>query len=107
MTFVVAVNVPDVPVTVTVLVPGDAELLAVRVSALEPVLGFGVNNAVTPAGRPEAARLTLPVNPPWSVTEIVDAPEAPWAMERDEGTAPSEKPGGGATMLREITVLAI
>jgi len=37
---VVAVNVPDVPVMVTVEVPGTAELLAVNVSKLVVVVGL-------------------------------------------------------------------
>ena len=51
------------PVTVTVAVVGAAELLTVRVSTLEPVVGFGPKVAVTPAGSPDTARFTLPVNP--------------------------------------------
>jgi hypothetical protein len=61
---VVAVWDPEVPVMVTVFVPSGAELLAVRVSTLLPVaVGFGEKVAVTPLGRPAAARLTLPANP--------------------------------------------
>ena len=51
------------PVIVTVAGPVVAALLAVSVIKLEPVVGFGAKDAVTPLGRPEAARLTLPVNP--------------------------------------------
>ncbi len=68
---VLAVTVPEVPVMVTVDVPGAAELLAVSVSRLEVLVGLVANDAVTPVGRPEAARVTLPVNPPAPVTEIV------------------------------------
>jgi hypothetical protein len=60
----VAVNEPEVPVTVTLYVPVATELLADSVSALVPVVGFGVNNAVTPVGRPDAEKFTLPVKPP-------------------------------------------
>ena len=60
---VVAVSAPDVPVTVTVLWPTIAELLAVKVSAEFPVVGLGEKVAVTPFGRPETARFTLPVKP--------------------------------------------
>ena len=55
--------VPDVPLIVTVNVPLGAELLAVNVSWLAPFVGFGVNDAVTPLGRPDTERLALPVNP--------------------------------------------
>ena len=46
-----------------------AVLAAVSVSKLEPVaVGFGAKDAVTPLGRPDTARLTLPVNPYWEFT---------------------------------------
>ena len=53
--------------------PMAAELLAVSVSVLlyplyPAVVGFGKKDAVTPLGRPEAERVTLPVNPFWGVT---------------------------------------
>lgn len=60
---VLALSVPEVPVMVTVAVPVVAELLAVRVSRLVPVVGFVPNVAVTPLGRPDADSVTLPVNP--------------------------------------------
>jgi hypothetical protein len=60
-------SAPDVPVMVTLYFPAGGApalmLLSVRVSTLAPVLGFGVNDAPTPLGRPDAARFTLPVNP--------------------------------------------
>ena len=60
---VVAFWLPEIPVIVSVAVPGTAELLAVRVSVLLPVVGFGEKEAVTPLGRPEMEKFTLPVNP--------------------------------------------
>jgi hypothetical protein len=60
---VVAVSVPEVPVMVTVDCPIAAEAPAVNVNVLEPVVGFGEKAAVTPAGKPDTARLTFPVNP--------------------------------------------
>jgi len=56
-------RLPEVPVTVRVTVPVAAVLVAVRVSELEVVAGFGLNDAVTPLGRPEADKLTLPLKP--------------------------------------------
>jgi hypothetical protein len=41
-------------------------LLAFRVSALYPVVagaGFGLKDAVTPLGKPETEKLTLPAKP--------------------------------------------
>ena len=48
---------------VTVLVPLVAVLLAVNVSVLVPVAGFGLNDAVTPLPSPEADKVTLPLKP--------------------------------------------
>jgi membrane-associated protease RseP (regulator of RpoE activity) len=62
--FVDAVSVWEVPVMVTVAGPRAAVLLAVSISTLVPVVGFGVNDAVTPLGRTDVtARFTLPANP--------------------------------------------
>ncbi|MFZ0808530.1 MAG: hypothetical protein WAN03_20220, partial [Candidatus Sulfotelmatobacter sp.] len=60
---VFAVKLPEVPVIVTVAFPVVAVLLAVSVITLDPVVGFVPNVAVTPLGKPDAARLTLPENP--------------------------------------------
>src|SRR5262249_25168711 len=60
-TVVVCVKAPEVPVIVTVAVPVVAVLLAVRVRTLVDVVGLVPKLAVTPAGRPEAERVTLPV----------------------------------------------
>ena len=74
---VVCVSEPEVPVTVTVAVPSVAVLLAVRVSVLVPVVLAGLNDAVTPVGNPEAARLTLLANPFVGLTVIVHVPFEP------------------------------
>jgi hypothetical protein len=68
---VVAVVLPEVPVMVTVAGPVVAVLLAVSVSTLALADDAGLNDAVTPLGRPVAANDTLPVNPPVSVTVMV------------------------------------
>jgi hypothetical protein len=74
---VLAVRLPEVPLMVIVVEPTAAVLLAARVSTLVLVVGFVANAAVTPLGRPEAASVTLPANPFWPVTVMVDFPEAP------------------------------
>ncbi len=71
---VAALRVPDVPVTVTVAVPVVAVALAVSVSVLVLVAGLGVNAAVTPLGKPDAERLTLPLKPFAGVIVIVLVP---------------------------------
>ena len=74
---VVADSLPEVPVIVTVAAPRVAELLAVSVSTLLPVVGLVPNAAVTPLGRPEAARVTLPENPFAGATVMVLVPLPP------------------------------
>ena len=93
---VLAVSEPEAPVRVTLNVPMEAALLADSVSALVPVAGFGLNEAVTPPGRPDAAKFTLPANPFQSFTVIVAVPEAPRLMLRLAGEIESVKPGTGA-----------
>jgi len=88
---VVATRLPEVPVMVTVAVPVVAVALAVSVSTLVEVVGFVPNVAVTPLGRPDAARVTLPVNPPTSVTVMVLVPLPPWVMVRLLGESESVK----------------
>ena len=92
-TVVVAVKLPDVPVIVTVAVPVVAVLLAVSVRTLEPVVGFVPNAAVTPLGKPDAARVTLPLNPFTSFTEMVLEPLLPCVSDRLLGDADSVKLG--------------
>ena len=63
---------------VTVELPVAAVVLAVNVSVLVLVAGFGLNDAVTPAGRPDdAVRVTPPVNPLIGVTVMVLFPLVP------------------------------
>ena len=74
---VLAVVLPEVPVTVTVKAPVVAVPLAVSVSTLELADDAGLNDAVTPLGRPDTVNATLPVNPPVSATVILSVPLAP------------------------------
>jgi hypothetical protein len=75
-----AVCVPEVPVTVKLLLPNTAEALAFNVSEANPVVGLGEKDAVTPLGRPATARLTLPVNPYWGFTATFVVAEVPGAI---------------------------
>jgi hypothetical protein len=86
---VLCVKLPDVPVMVRVVVPGDAATLAVRVRVLVLVAGLGVNAAVTPVGRPDAERVTLPLKPFDVVMAMVLVPLAPCAMFNALGVADS------------------
>ena len=100
---VVCVSEPETPVTVMVLVPVVAVLLAVKVRALVPVVGLVPNVAVTPLGRAEVESVTDPVKPPDGVTVMVLLPLVPWVTLRLVGEAESVKLGedaaGGRTQL--------
>src|SRR5579863_8244278 len=88
---VLAVVVPLVPPMVTMAVPAVAELLAVNVITLLPVVGLVPNVAVTPLGRPEADNVTAPVKPPVSDTVIVSVVVAPCVTESDDADGASVK----------------
>ena len=88
----VCVRLPEVPVTVTGTVPVAAELLAVSVKVLVLAVLAGLNDAVTPLGRPEAVKLALPVNAPTSATEIVLLPLLPGVTFKVLGNTDSVKP---------------
>jgi len=102
----VAVKLPEVPVMVTVADPVVAVLLAVSVSTLVPVVGFVPNDAVTPLGRPDAASVTLPENPPTSVTVIVLVPLLPCVTDTLLGEADRVKLGdvevGASRLIRPL-----
>jgi hypothetical protein len=101
---VVCVSEPDVPVMVTVAAPVVAVLLAVSVSVLVPVVLAGLNDAVTPLGKPLAARLTLPVKPPVGFTVIVLGTLLPCTTPRVLGEADSVKLGGSVTVRLTVVV---
>jgi len=72
--------VPEVPVIVTVDIPVAAVLLAVSVKvliALVGVVGFVLNDAVTPFGRPDTAKVTFPAKAFWGATVMVLEPLDP------------------------------
>jgi hypothetical protein len=60
---VVWLRFPDVPVMVIVALPTVAIAFAISVTVLVPVALTGLKAAVTPAGRPDADKATLPANP--------------------------------------------
>src|SRR3569833_373559 len=87
---VLAFLVPEVPVTVNVEVPGVAVLLAVSVSMLEAV-DVGVNDSVTPLGRPVAVNATEPVTPFAGIIVNVSVALAPWETVSEEVVSDSVK----------------
>jgi len=60
---VFAVSVPEAPVIVIVAFPEAAVLAAVKVSLRGAVPDAEAKVAVTPAGRPDAVRVTAPLKP--------------------------------------------
>ena len=93
LSVVVSVNPPDTPWIVTVDVPVVAVALAAKLSELVVVAGFGLKVAVTPAGRFEAERVTLPVNPLAGVIVMVLVPLLPCVTVTVVGLADNVKLG--------------
>ena len=93
---VLCCKVPDVPLIVTVApLSIFAVALAVSVKVLAPLpltlTLLGLKDAVTPLGRPEALRFTVPAKLPIPATRIVlDAP-VPWVMLKILDEAESAK----------------
>ena len=77
MTDAVLLRLPEVPVMVTVAASNVAEALAVRVSVPGLVVVAVLNDAVTPVGKPDAARATVPLKPLTGAMVMVPAPVAP------------------------------
>ena len=92
-TVVVCVKLPDTPVIVTVDLPSAAPDPTVKVSVLVVVVGFGLNAAVTPFGRPDALNVTLLLKPFVAATVIVLVPVAPCATDNEFGAALRLKSG--------------
>jgi hypothetical protein len=90
----VFVKLPDVPVIVTVTVPVVAVLLAVSVNVLLLVVLLGLNDAVTPLGRPDADKLTPLLKPFCGVTEIALVLVVPCDIVKLLGDAERAKFGG-------------
>jgi len=95
-------------VTVTLVVPTAAELLAVNVSVELPLPGAAIDVelklAVTPAGNPETESDTAELKPPLTVVEIVLLPEVPRNTERLAGEALTLKSAVACFHTSEIAV---
>jgi hypothetical protein len=93
---------------VTVLVPVVAVLLAVKVSVLVPVAGFGLNAEVTPLPWPVVDRVTLPVKPLDGEIVIVVEPRDDRVMVKLVGDADRVKlPDATAVTVRETVVVRV
>jgi hypothetical protein len=82
---VLLVMVPDVPVTVTVELPSAAPAVALNVSVVVRVAAAGLKVAVTPEGRPETEKVTMPLKPVCGATVMVLTPLPPWGTLRLAG----------------------
>jgi hypothetical protein len=100
---VVLVKPPDVPMRVTEAAPVVAALVTVSVNVLVAVAGLGLNEAVTPLGKPDADKLTLPLKPFCEETVMVLAALPPCVVVTLLGEVERVKFGGGAAFtVREI-----
>ena len=104
---VVCIRLADVPAMVTAAVPVVAVLLATRVRVLVAVAGFGLNEAVTPLGRPATDKLTLPLKPFWGVTVMVLVPLVPKMRVRLLGDAESAKFGEEGVVTTTLSKVAV
>jgi hypothetical protein len=95
---------PLVPVTVTVAEPAAAELAAVKVKVLVDAVEAGLNDAVTPLGRPLAARLTALVKPPEGETVTVDVALPPGVRDR---LLPAESPKFGVAAALTVSATVV
>ena len=104
---VVLATLPAIPVIVTVNVPKVAVALALSVKVLVLVALAGLKEAVTPLGRPEADKLTVPLKPFCGVMVTVLVPLAPCRNFRLLGDAEIAKfvPGAGFTISDMVVVL--
>jgi hypothetical protein len=94
-------KLPEVPVMVMVDDPGAAELLAMRVSVLVPGALEGFMEALTPEGRPDAAKVTLPLKPFCGVMVMVLVTEPPGVTLTLEGVA--ERANAGAPLIVNVS----
>ncbi len=99
---------PEVPVTVTVAVPAAALAEAVRVrveGALPPaggVTGLAENDAVTPAGRPDALKVVAALKPFRLVTVTVVLPLPLWVTVREVGDTAMPKSGAACAWTTRV-----
>jgi hypothetical protein len=89
-------RVPELPDRLTAKVPVVAVLAAVNVTRLVLVAGFVSNVAVTPLGKPDAVKFTLPLNPFTGLIVMVLIPEPPCRNDSVETDADNVKLGCGA-----------
>lgn len=77
MIVAVLLRAPDVPVMVTLEVPIEVVAPALKVTVVEVGSGLELKEAVTPLGRPDAEKVTLPEKPFRGVTVMALKPDVP------------------------------
>jgi hypothetical protein len=98
---------PEVPVTVTVWLPGADDALGVNVSVLVELGEIGLNSAVTPAGIPVAVSATLLLNPFWLTMPIVVVVFAPpTSIARVDADEEMLKSGLGMVNVTEVVLVS-
>jgi hypothetical protein len=107
LTGVVWVRVPEVPVMVTVEVPGGEATSTVKSRTLVEVVLVGLNEAVTPVASPEALRLTLAEKPLTGFTVMVALRLEPCWMLNALGREESVKPGADPPVIVRLTVVFV
>jgi hypothetical protein len=80
------------------------EVVTVTVVDPEPVIDEGLKLAVAPDGKPDVAKLTIPLKPFVPATVSVYAKLAPGVTVAPPGVMPMEKSGWGVT-LRDVAAL--
>jgi hypothetical protein len=106
ITVALLLRLPEVPVMVTVKGPVAAVPVADRVKRLEVVAGFVSKLALTPFGRPDAVKFTLPTNPFKGLMVMVVEPAAPCEKVNVAGDAERVKFCCGAEAGQLLTKLA-
>jgi len=99
-------RLPEAPEMVIAKVPVAELPVAVKVTRLELVAGLVPNVAVTPLGKPDAVKFTLPLNPFTGLIVMVLNPDAPCRKANVEGAADSVKLGWGADVGQLFTRFA-
>jgi hypothetical protein len=94
----VAVRLPEEPLTVNWVALSAAELAAVSVSVLGVLAPAGLNDAVTPVGKPAAVSATAPLKPPCGLTVMVAVPGLPEATPTLVAEEIRVKPGAAVTV---------
>jgi hypothetical protein len=87
---------PAVPVMVNEAAVGFVDRSAVRVSVLDPAVLAGANEAVTPAGSPDALKVTFPVKLPRGIMMTRLVALRPWGTETIDEEVESVKSLGPA-----------